>query len=281
MKFCEIQNPYAVKMAPIKESQSILIPDIVNPNIPNRNGFITIFSGSGGSGKTSLMLGMFKEKSMYRGKFHHIYYVCPSASFLSVEKHPFEKHDKVFHELTVDLLRSVYDDCVAIKDRAEARKEKRKKKEIEKKKNHKKQDTYDGDVYVSSEEEDDEDDEDDIQYSCLIIDDFADSLKQKDIQQELSRILIKARHLCLSVIFTLQSYYYMPKILRKQVTNVILFKPKNVEEWASFSKEILKFNKDDALRIYDYVFDVPYNHLDVNTVEGTIYKNFNLLEICN
>eukprot|EP01038_Epipyxis_sp_PR26KG_P015441 gene15441-20833_t len=73
-------------MSPIKEKQDILIPDIVDKNIPNRNGFIYVLSGSGGS---------------------------------------------------------------------------------------------------------DEDDTPDIQYSCVVIDDMADSLKNNDIQKQLSKINVK------------------------------------------------------------------------------------------
>ena len=38
-------------------------------------------------------------------------------------------------------------------------------------------------------------------------------------------------------------------------------------------------NKDDGLKLYDYVFDEPYTHVDIDTVTNKIYKNFNLLEI--
>ena len=37
--------------------------------------------------------------------------------------------------------------------------------------------------------------------------------------------------------------------------------------------------KDDLTTLYNYVFDKPYNHLDVDTVENQIYKNFNKLEL--
>ena len=62
----------------------------------------------------------------------------------------------------------------------------------------------------------------------MIIDDQADSLKDKDIQRVLNKMLIKARHISTAFIFTLQSYYYFPKILRKQITNITIFKPKIV-----------------------------------------------------
>jgi hypothetical protein len=36
---------------------------------------------------------------------------------------------------------------------------------------------------------------------------------------------------------------------------------------------------DDAILLFEYVFDAPYNHLDVDLRDDHIYKNFNLLEI--
>ena len=118
-------------------------------------------------------------------------------------------------------------------------------------------------------------------YSLIIIDDFADSMKDAGILKILNRMIIKARHINCCFFFTLQSYYYFPKILRKQITYMTLFKPKNVEEFFSLSRELFNMNQDDSLKLYDYVFDVPYSHLDVDTVTNTYYKNFNLLKIEN
>jgi hypothetical protein len=66
-------------------------------------------------------------------------------------------------------------------------------------------------------------------------------------------------------------------MLRKQITNLILFKSKNKKEFESLSHELINLNKDDALKLYNYVFDAPYNHLDLDTVENKLYKNFNEL----
>ena len=225
------------KLIPIQEVMNINIPDIIE-GIPNRNGFIWVLTGSGGSGKTSLLLNFFKRKELYRNKFNNIWYICPMSSFLSVRSHPFDGHDKVYHELTVDLLESIYAQLLAYKESGEKQ-----------------------------------------EYSCVIIDDMASSLKDNEIQKCLNKILIKARHISCSFIFTLQSYYYFPKILRKQITNITIFKPKNVEEWNSITKELLNLSKDDGIILHKYIFDEPYNHLDINTVDSQIYKNFNLLEL--
>ena len=259
----EIKNQSFPDFKPIKERQDIYIPDIDNDNISKRNGMVYCLTGSGGSGKTSLLLNMFKSKKLYRNKFHNIYYFCPSASFLSVEKHPFENHDKVYHELTVVELQNIYNELVSYKETS-----------LEKKDNKDKKPVYGDEI------DDDEDEEEpEIKYSCIIIDDFANMLKDLDIQKQLNKMIIKARHICCSFIFTLQSYLYFPKMLRKQITYTTIYKPKNVAEFNCIADELLSFNKEDALKLYNYVFDAPYNHIDIDTVESKVYKNFNTLNI--
>jgi len=116
-----------------------------------------------------------------------------SKFILSVTKHPFEKHDKVYYEMTVDILHSIYEQLNDLKE---------------------------------GKNKTDSDSDDEIEYNCIIIHDFADVLKDKDIERVLNMMIIKARHLRCGFIFTLQSYFYMPKILRKQITYITIFKPK-------------------------------------------------------
>jgi hypothetical protein len=260
----ETKNPNGVTFKPIKEKQDIFIPGITNLNISRRNGMIYAMSGSGGSGKTNLLLNLFRSTKCYRNKFYKIYYFCPPSSFSSLENHPFATHEDVYHELTVPHLATIYNELIQIKGSNEDMGKKKKKNS-----------GYDDD------EESDElsDDEREVQYSCVIIDDFADRLKDIDIQKMLNKMLIKARHLCCGFIFTLQSFYYLPKIFRKQLTFITIFKPKNTQEWYSVANELLNMRKDDAIKLYDYVFDKPYMHLDIDTTTDQIYKNFNILTI--
>jgi len=237
LKITEEENTELPKVKPIKEKMDIYIPDIPN-GVPNRNGFISVFCGSGGSGKTNLLLNLFKTKTVYRNKFTNIFYICPMSSFLSLEKHPFSDHDKVYHELTVDLLEEIYQQLIAIKE-----------------------------------------EEEEPEYACIIIDDMASSLKEKDIQRQLNKMLIKARHIQCAFIFTLQSYYYFPLMLRKQITNAILFRTKNKKEFECVCSELINLNKEDSLTLFNYCFDEPYTHLDLDTVENKLYKNFNLLHL--
>lgn len=276
----ETTNPNKEKLKPIKEKQDIFIPGIIDKNIPRRNGSIIIFTGSGGSGKTSTLLNMYKSKLQYRGKFNNIYYFCPMASFLSIQRHPFEKLPNVYHELTVEKLDEIYNELLYKREAYEKYLEKQREKKRNKNKSKKKSQFVE---YLddSSSSSDDEDEITEIEYSCVIIDDFANDLKNTDIQKQLNKMLIKARHLCCSFIFTLQSYLYFPRMLRKQITYAVIFKPKSIAEWNSICEELLHYNKEDSLKLFNYIFDEPYSTFDYDTVENKIYKNFNFLEIEN
>ena len=161
---------------------------------------------------------------------------------MSLSKHPFEEHEKVYHDLTTDVLISIYDEILEFKK--EALDEKR-----------------------------------DIEHSCIIIDDFADGLKDNDIIITLKRMLIKSRHLNCFFIFTLQAYNMFPLVLRKLITNISLFKPKNNVETENIRSELLHMNKDDFNTLFNYVFDEPYTHLDFDTTTNEIRKNYQLLNI--
>ena len=239
----ESPNNEFPSITPIKEHMDIDIPNVIK-SVPHYNGLIWTFVGSGGSGKTSLMLNFFKRKELYRMKFDNIYYICPEVSFLSVKNHPFASHDKVYHELTSGILEGIYNELNEMKE----------------------QRIKDPDEYP-------------LRYNCVIIDDMASELKNLEIQNALHKILIKTRHLCTAFIFTLQVFNFFPKKSRKQITNITMFKPKNYDEWDEFNKEMMGFKNDDAKTIYDYTFDELYNHLDIDMKTGQYYKNFNLLEL--
>jgi hypothetical protein len=235
----ETPNTNIPKTKPVKETMDVFVPDIVE-GVARRNGGIILYIGSGGSGKTSHLLGQMR--TVYKRKFHHIYYFCPSSSFLSVAKHPFEKHDKVYHELTADALDDIKEELTSIKE--------------------------------------DRDEDDMPEYSLVIIDDFANNLKDKHLLSKLNSMLIRARHLNCCFLFTVQSYLYFPKILRKQLTWVSIFSGvRNKEEWGTLVKELLKMKEDEAKQLYDYVFDKPYQHLDIDSFEEKFYKNGNLLQL--
>jgi len=240
MLISEIKNDLPT-IKPVKEIMSIYI-DGINPNIANRNGFIYALIGSPGSGKSSLLLSLFRSKNYYKNKFNHIYLITPESSFLSVKDHPFENHNKVYHELTSEVLENIYNELVEIKK----------------------------DCIENNYE---------IEHACVIIDDHASELKDKELIKSLKQLLIKSRHIGCSFIFTLQAYNLFPLVLRKLLTNVSLFKPKNKIELDSVRKELINLSEQDTQELMNYVFSEEYNHLDIDTNTNILRKNFNKLII--
>lgn len=267
----EIENKTLPKTTPIKEIMEIYIPNITVDNIPKTNGFIYLCVGSGGSGKSSMVLNFFR-KNVYRGKFDNIFYFCPEVSYSSARNHPFKKDtDNLFisHDLTPESLNTIYN-LLDVKKKKYVEYQEKKKQKIKEK----------PEAYFEDEEDKEEEEPPELEYSCLFIDDFADIFKNNEFFPILNKIFIKTRHLCLAVIITLQELKYFPLKLRKQITNISIFKPKNYEDWEDIAKEYFNLNKQDTLTLYDYVFDEPYNHLDVQTNMGSnkYFKNWNLLE---
>ena len=98
-----------------------------------------------------------------------------------------------------------------------------------------------------------------FEHSCVIFDDYASDLKV------LKQLLIKSWHIGCSFIFTLQCYNLFPLILRKLLTSISLFKPKNKIELESVRRKLINLNEKDTLELMDFVFDKEYNHLDIDT----------------
>lgn len=235
-----IENDSGLKIASgIKEKMDINVPNI-NLNIPHRNGFIYAMAGSGGSGKSSLLLSMMKSTKFYRKKFDNIYLFTPLSSFLSVEKHPFQDHEKVYHSLNTDTLKTIYEELNDLKEHS----------------------INDGNP---------------IENSLIIIDDFANDLKDNNLIIMLNKMVIKARHLSCCFLFTLQSYYLLDLRIRKQLTNASIFRTKNKKEWESIASELLNIEKKFQPQVFDYLFDKPYDHLDIDLSNNKFYKNFNEL----
>ena len=95
-----------------------------------------------------------------------IFIYSPRSSYLSVEKHPFENHNNVYHELTIRKLETIYNELNDLKENSI-------------------------------------NDNIPIENSIIIIDDFANALKDNDLTVYLNKMIIKARHISCCFIITL------------------------------------------------------------------------------
>jgi hypothetical protein len=112
--------------------------------------------------------------------------------------------------------------------------------------------------------------------SILFIDDQTASLKNKNVINELKKIIYNRRHLKTNIIICVQSYVNIPLDIRKSLTNIILFKPSKKEMQLVFD-ENLEQQKDNYIDIMKYVFKEPHNYMFLNVPSQSVFRNQNRL----
>jgi hypothetical protein len=117
------------------------------------------------------------------------------------------------------------------------------------------------------------------QKTILFIDDQTASLKKSQIIMEtLKRIVYNRRHLKTNIIITAQSYGNIPLDIRKNINNLVIFKPSKKEMQLLFDENI-ETKKGLFLHVMNVTYDEPRNFLFVNVPSQRLFKNFDELII--
>ncbi len=115
--------------------------------------------------------------------------------------------------------------------------------------------------------------------TLLFIDDMtADLKKSKLIEDTLKRMIYNRRHLKLNIIITAQSYVNIPLDVRKNISNLVLFKPPKKEMELLFN-ELIENKKDLFVDVMKMTYDEKHNFLFVNIPTQTLFKNWDELII--
>jgi hypothetical protein len=113
--------------------------------------------------------------------------------------------------------------------------------------------------------------------SLVLIDDFQNILKDKDIQKSMEKLVIKLRHINTSIILLNQNFGKLPKKLRSLMYNIIVF-DLGKEELQNVFDEVIKKNKNQFTELVNFAFTKPHDWVLVNTKSRKIYKKFDLIE---
>ena len=114
---------------------------------------------------------------------------------------------------------------------------------------------------------------------CLIIDDFSEQMKNKNVLMYLQKLIYKHRHYRLNIILSVLTLKSLVRQLRGLIDVYVLFRPKSVVSIRDFIDDVLGMEKKEAEQLFDYVYDEKYNFLFYNQRDHTFYKNFNKLKI--
>lgn len=116
------------------------------------------------------------------------------------------------------------------------------------------------------------------QNKAIIFDDCSAYLKNKELQKMFKDLAFNRRHHSVSIFFLSQTYFSVPKELRKIFNNLFIFKTSKTELSAIFEEQI-ELNKDLVIPISKLVYDKPHQFLFINTDTQKIYKNFDEIVI--
>jgi ABC-type dipeptide/oligopeptide/nickel transport system ATPase component len=116
--------------------------------------------------------------------------------------------------------------------------------------------------------------------TLLFIDDMTAKLKSSAyIIEILKTIIFNRRHLKTNVIITVQSFVNIPLDLRKNISNLVLFKPSK-KEFQQVFDELLETKKDLALKIMKITYmNDNHNFLFLNVPLQRMFKNFDEFKI--
>ena len=149
----------------------------------------TLFIGLQGSGKTSLLVNLLKNKELYYHCFSYTYVFMRETSRASLDDKVFENlpEDQAmfFEELTYENLFKVYEQV--------------------------KQNALEG------------------EFSLIVMDDVQASLRDNEVVKLLKNMVANQRHLRLVNFILLQNYYALNDQIRKIVNNVFLFKVDKIQ----------------------------------------------------
>ena len=207
----------------------------------NKQSSSSLIIGKPGSGKTTILQSLFSSRKALRGKFTKIFLCCPLRSRESMLDGGLSglNEDQIYDELDYDNLYEVMELCKMENDN-----------ELETKYKF-----------------------------CLIFDDMGAYLKNKQTLKLFNELMMNRRHLRISVIFLVQTFYSVSKEMRRLFTNFFIFKVNKKPLQEIFSEILEEENKDIVNEVAKIVYDRPHQFLYINSDNGRIFKCFDEIKI--
>ena len=115
--------------------------------------------------------------------------------------------------------------------------------------------------------------------NVIIFEDMASYLKNRDTLTLFKSLIFNRRHIRTSIFFLNQTYYSVPKELRRLFSNIFLFKVSKNEMKNLFEEVVEDDEVKDIMPILSkVVFDKPYQYLFINTDSQKFYKCFDRIK---
>ena len=115
--------------------------------------------------------------------------------------------------------------------------------------------------------------------NVIIFDDMSAYLKNRETLTLFKELIFNRRHIRTSIFFLNQTFFSVPKELRRLFSNIFLFKVSK-NEMKNVFEEVVEDDKIKDLMptISKVVFDKPYQYLFINTDNQKFYKCFDRID---
>jgi hypothetical protein len=110
--------------------------------------------------------------------------------------------------------------------------------------------------------------------NCIIFDDMGSYLKNKETMTLFKDLVFNRRHYHTSIFFLVQTFYSVPREIRRLFSNMFIFRTSK-EELQNIFEEVIEIKSDIIPEISKLVYDKPYEYLFVNTDTQRMFKGFN------
>jgi hypothetical protein len=234
------------------------------PSLIPRHSFFMYVSASRGSGKSTMILNLLTRKEFFKGLFNKILFMSPTASL-----------DKKVRILESDDITSKNTKLLSLIKKLKKRKEIMNASEklsnfyesVEEDSGVEFYDTLDLDEIkdiISINRSITENYGKEFSNKVLIVID--DLIESKNVKSTvLKNLIFKSRHYNISVIISGQSYFALPKALRLNASQMIMFETGSKKEIDSFYEENnAGISFKDFYRLYREIIDIPYNFIVIN-----------------
>lgn len=112
--------------------------------------------------------------------------------------------------------------------------------------------------------------------NCIIFDDMTAYLKNHDTLKLFKELIFNRRHLRTSIFFLVQTWYSVPKEIRKLFSNIFIFRVSKQENDAIYS-EVIEDKVKYQNEISKLVYNEPFKYLFVNLNSQRFFDGFNEL----
>lgn len=238
-----MEKKYYLKVNKISKSLNKLDNQVIKSNEPlPKQDIIWIVSGGKGSGKSTMVLNVLKNKNAYKGFYDNIILVSPTAmrdKKFDKLREELEEEDKYFSNCDDETIEEIMSKLQQFNDNFDEEEEGRKP------------------------------------HNLIIFDDCLSSLPKSTQKSKFNELITTSRHLKTSVWILVQKFNKVNPLIRDQADLLSIFKTNNKQELQTI-EDSLNIDKKQFNDLYTFATYEPNSFLHISFFGGQpkFYKRF-------